>query len=127
MPHDNEKQIARQLWGKLLTGASGEALGNLVAYSFEKKGKWNLKKQERRQFLIHVVNGLLLNYLNCFNSCETLLTNPANKYMFKVNNIYTKRRHEICSKLTIKTPEQRIFIVNFELNLHLFLVFPLLT
>ena len=37
MPHDNEKQIARQLWGKLLTGASREALGNLVAYSLEKK------------------------------------------------------------------------------------------
>ena len=92
MPHDNEKQIARQLWGKLLTGASGEALGNLVAYSFEKKGKWNLKKQERRQFLIHVVSGLLLNYLNCFDSSKTILTNPANKYMFKVNNILHKKK-----------------------------------
>ena len=42
--------------------------------------------------------------------------------MFKVNNRSTRTRSEICSKLTIKTPEQRrhypalfgVFIVNFE-------------
>ena len=43
---------------------------------------------------------------------------PAGNHMFKVNNICT-RRSEICSKLTIKTPERRhwrhsVFIVNFE-------------
>ena len=32
---------------------------------------------------------------------------PAGKYMFKVNNRNTKTRCEICSKLTIKTPEQQ--------------------
>ena len=44
--------------------------------------------------------------------------------MFKVNNRNT-RMCEICSKLTIKTPERRsgIFIVNFENSLHLVLVF----
>ena len=31
--------------------------------------------------------------------------NPACKYMFKVNNRKTRTRCEICSKLTIKTPE----------------------
>ena len=42
------------------------------------------------------------------------------KYMFKVNNRSTRRKCEICSKLTIKIPERRhcrrsgIFIVNFE-------------
>ena len=43
--------------------------------------------------------------------------------MFKVNNKNTGVRCEICSKLTIKTPERRywrhsgVFIVNFERGL----------
>ena len=54
-------------------------------------------------------------------------------YMFKVNNRNTRPSCEICSKLTIKTPEQRhwrcsgVFIVNFEYISHLALVFLLLT
>ena len=32
---------------------------------------------------------------------------PANIYLCKVNNRNTKKRCEICSKLTIKTPERR--------------------
>ena len=32
---------------------------------------------------------------------------PANIYLFKVNSRNTKKRCEICSKLTIKIPEQR--------------------
>ena len=32
---------------------------------------------------------------------------PAGKYMFKVNNRNTRTMCEICSELTIKTPEQR--------------------
>ena len=32
---------------------------------------------------------------------------PANIHLFKVNNINTRKRCEICSKLTIKTPERR--------------------
>ena len=31
---------------------------------------------------------------------------PAGNYMFKVNNRNTRTRCEICSKLTIKTPER---------------------
>ena len=31
---------------------------------------------------------------------------PANIYLFKVNNRNTRKRCEICSKLTIKTPER---------------------
>ena len=58
---------------------------------------------------------------------------PGNIYLFKINNKNTRKRCEICSELTIKTPEWRhwrrsgVFIVNFELILHLFLVFLLLT
>ena len=56
----------------------------------------------------------------------------AGNYMFKVNNRNTRTRCEICSKLTIKTPERRqrrsgVFIVNFEHISHLVLVFLLLT
>ena len=31
----------------------------------------------------------------------------CSKYMFKINNKNTRTRCEICSKLTIKTPERR--------------------
>ena len=57
----------------------------------------------------------------------------ARNYMFKVNNRDTRTSREICSKLTIKAPEQRhwrrcdVFIVNFEHISHLVLVFLLLT
>ena len=48
-------------------------------------------------------------------------------YLLKVNNRNTRTRFEICSKLTIKTPERRhhsgIFIVNLEHISHLVLVF----
>ena len=45
---------------------------------------------------------------------------PANSYLLKVNNRNTRKRCEICLKLTIRTPERRqwrssgVFIVNFE-------------
>ena len=57
---------------------------------------------------------------------------PADNYMFKVNKKNTRTRCEICSKLTIKTPERRhwrrfgVFIVNFEHISHLVLMFLLL-
>ena len=45
---------------------------------------------------------------------------PVGIHLFKVNNRNTRTRCEICSKLTIKTPERRqwclssVFIVSFE-------------
>ena len=45
---------------------------------------------------------------------------PVGIYMFKVNNRNTRSKCEICSKLTMKTPERGhwrrsgVFIVNFE-------------
>ena len=59
--------------------------------------------------------------------------NSAGIYLFKVNNRNTRTRCEICSKLTINTPERRqwrrsgVFIDNFEHISHLVLVFLLLT
>ena len=58
---------------------------------------------------------------------------PAGIYLLKVNNRNTRTRYEICSKLTINTPERRhwrrsgVFIVNFEHISHLVPVFLLLT
>ena len=58
---------------------------------------------------------------------------PAGNYMLKVNNRNTRTRCEICSKLTIKTPERPhwrrsgVFVVNFEHISHLALLFLLLT
>ena len=54
---------------------------------------------------------------------------PAGNYMFKVNNRNSKTGCEICSRLTIKTPERHhcgpsgVFIVNFDHVSHLFVVF----
>ena len=36
-----------------------------------------------------------------------LTVNPANIYLFKVNNRNTRKSSEICLKVTIKTPERR--------------------
>ena len=44
---------------------------------------------------------------------------PVENYMFKVNNWNTGARCEICSKLTRKTPERRIGVVQVSLFLTL--------
>ena len=51
----------------------------------------------------------ILSYLfvrNCDHFClnQNLALDPANIYLFKVNNKNTRKRCEIYSKLTIKTP-----------------------
>ena len=58
----------------------------------------------------------------CFRSNQRLVI-PSSIDLFKVNNISTRKRCEISSKLTIKTD----FIVNFEHITHVFLMFVLLT
>ena len=40
------------------------------------------------------------------------INNSAGNYIFKVSNRNTRTKHEICSKLTVKTPE--VSIINFE-------------
>ena len=42
---------------------------------------------------------------------EVINFNPANIYQFKVNNRNIGNRSEICSNLSIKTPEQRLFLL----------------
>ena len=41
------------------------------------------------------------------NDNKNLMDNPANIYLLKVNNRNTRKRYEICLKLTIKAPERR--------------------
>ena len=36
---------------------------------------------------------------------------PTNIYLFKINNRYNRKRCEICSKLTVKTPERRLWLL----------------
>ena len=77
-------------------------------------------------------------YLVKLNNRNTR-TISADNYMFKINNKNTRTKCEICSKVTIKTPERRrrrrsaVFIVNFahishlvfiEHSSHTVLVFP---
>ena len=54
-----------------------------------------------------------------------LTKNPGNIHMFKVNSGNSRKRHEICSKLTVKASKRRhsrpssVFIFNVENNLML--------
>ena len=76
---------------------------------------------------------LMYNPKKTLTTSIRLLHFPVGIYLLKVNNRNTRTRCEICSKLTIKTPERRhwrrsgVFIVNFEHISHLVPVFLLLT
>ena len=55
---------------------------------------------------------------------------PANIYLFKVSSRNTRKKCEVCSKLTKRIPRQYrsgVFIVNFKNISHFFLVFLWLT
>ena len=43
--------------------------------------------------------------------CKIMSKNPSNIYLHKFSNRNTRKRGEICSKLTIKTPERRQYVV----------------
>ena len=83
-------------------------------------------------------NSLMGNFVRCsitFCYSNFMIIDMSHRwhYLFKVNNKNTRKRCEICSKLTIKTPERchwyhsGVFIVNFEQISHTSLIFPLLT
>ena len=67
---------------------------------------------------------MIMTHDNDNDECECMY--PMDIYMLKVNNRNTRTRCEICSKLTIKTPDG-VFIVDFEHISHIALVFLLLT
>ena len=96
-----------------------------------------LPTRSKMQFLCtHLTHGMKYQCpVSCYFYKVTFQTeaHPTGIYLFKVSNRNTRTRFEICSKLTIKTPELRqwrcsgVSIVNFGHTLHLVLVFLLLT
>ena len=46
-------------------------------------------------------------YQNEYPNFNAMSSFPTNIYLRKVNNTNTRKRCKICSKLRIKTPEQR--------------------
>ena len=83
---------------------------------------------EDGRFSHSVCSSTTLSAITKFN-----ITIPTSNYMFKINKRNTTTWYDICSKLTIKTPERRyrsrsgVFIINFEYISHLALVLLLLT
>ena len=61
-------------------------------------------------------------YIGHFSTSSTKRLLTTSQYMFKVNNRNTRKRFEICSKLTIKTPEwcQWVVLVSLLLTLNIF-------
>ena len=76
-----------------------------------------------------ILNKASVHLYTLGNNIYTIKNSPTNNHLFIMNNSYTRKRCEICSKLTIKIPEWRstVFIVSFEHISHLFQVFLLLT
>ena len=63
---------------------------------------------------------ILVDFLSAKSMVKVISFIPANTYLFKVNNRRTRKWHEICSKLTIKTPERhhwRRFFLLLTLNI----------
>ena len=60
------------------------------------------EKQYNQLRQVKINQARLLRFVN------TIFSFPANIYLFKVNNRNTRKRCEICSKLTIATPEQHV-------------------
>ena len=64
------------------------------------------------------MSSLRINYVG-IQLCKDTLPNPASIYLFKVINRSTRKRPDICSKLTIKIPERPhwgssgVFIINY--------------
>ena len=69
---------------------------------------------------VHINEVVLMSFLLTLNIFHKLFCFPAAIYLLTVNNRNPRTRCEICSKLTIKTPERRhwrrsgVFVVNSE-------------
>ena len=93
--------------------------------------QWNLERWNLTSFwslLLTLNKSSILIYCNYCCLEHVIAYCSVVIYLLKVNIINTRTRCEICSKLTIKTPERRswrrsgVFIVNFEHISHLVLV-----
>ena len=83
--------------------------------------------------MFYIFHPFVAQYMSITSFISISYLFPARIYLFKVGNRNTRRKCEICSKLTIKTPERSqwhhsgVFTVNFEHILHLVLMCVLLT
>ena len=64
----------------------------------------NMKSTHGGELFFVKLQALAIGFLSI---SQAIAVNSANIYLFKVNNRNTRKKCEICSKLTIKTPEQR--------------------
>ena len=62
---------------------------------------------EKSKFFIYIISKFQLFSFKVIPPLLHGTSNPAGIYLLKVNNRNTRTRCEICSKLTIKTPERR--------------------
>ena len=103
----------------------------LVTYLFWKWVK-NLNKKVQNAALYTIMNEWRLISMSAWIvRIRSVINNPAIIYLFKVNNISTRKRCEICSKLTLKIPQRchwrcsSVFYVNFENIPYLFILFSI--
>ena len=90
-------QLRQPIWDYIVSNCSSFALKNCDAvFSQIFTGNIFNSLSSEEQILFETSYNL-----------EDLCSHPAGNYMFKVNNRNTRTRCEICSKLTIKTPERR--------------------
>ena len=96
--------------------------------------KWSLTKLSIFTFYLESKTKFWWNSISIqYHKLVSWFLCPAVIYVLKANYKNTRARCEICSKLTIKTPEQRqwcrsgVFVVNFEHISQLLLVFLLVT
>ena len=78
-----------------------QSAGGVLQKSFIK----NFSKLKGEHFLLQS-SSLRSLYTTPLGECFSY-SNPAGNYLSKVNNKNTTARCEVCSKLTIKTPERR--------------------
>ena len=137
MPFREEKE--KESLSSVSSGSSNEK--SILLKEKEKQDTFNYQTlSEENQTVKETINPRnCCSYItesSLFELCRLFLVclslPPVNIYLFKVINRNTRKRSEICSKLTLKTPERHlgpsgVFVVNFEHISDFFLVFLLLT
>ena len=91
----------------------------------------NPRKYKKQRMIVKY--NLKYNPITALSNVLQIKCIPSGHLLAQSKNRSTRTRCELCSKITIKTPEQLhwrrsgVFIVNFEHISHLVLVFLLLT
>ena len=74
--------------------------------------------------MFHCGTGLGIKVaLSMCNQMDIITLNPANIYLFKVNNRNARKRCEIYSKLDVNDVVEMFLLLTLKNNIHLFSVF----